>query len=431
MTTYYIYLFNIFSGLASITFCMYAVTLARNYSKNGRVYRQQIREWIPIFTCCMAAVAVDLLSILCSGNTEPGAFIVKELCDYAIFPLDFGLLVLFTRHFVFRVVGDRAARIWFRFCQFLFFVFMIPVLLTPFTGWVFYIDSNNLYHRGPAHTFTQILGLLIQIGDFMLILRVRKKLKRKVFVVYLLFIVIPLIALVLQTLIYGISIVHLSTTIVLIMIYLLVLDNYTRIIIEQEKALEEARINSMLSQLKPHFLYNSLTAIMAVEKNPPATRKAIADFAKYLRGNLDSIKDQNVIPFEKELNHIQTFLRLEKLTYGDLLEVVYDIETTGFPVPPRSIQLLVEFAVHQGVASRGEGRVVLKVREGIGEYRIIIEDNGRGIPEVPDNAPINLSFQRIREQLHRQVNGKMDIKSDGSGTKVTVIIPMKDSDADD
>ena len=90
-----------------------------------------------------------------------------------------------------------------------------------------------------------------------------------------------------------------------------------------KEELENSRITVMLSQIQPHFLYNSLTSVMDLcDNNPKEAKAAIADFADYLRGNLASLKTENLISFSTELEHIQKYLRLEKLRFRDELQIV-------------------------------------------------------------------------------------------------------------
>ena len=86
------------------------------------------------------------------------------------------------------------------------------------------------------------------------------------------------------------------------------LDHQASLKNEKLKAeLEQSRIAVMLSQIQPHFLYNSLTSVMDLcDSNPKQAKAAIADFADYLRGNLSSLKTENLISFRTELEHIQS-----------------------------------------------------------------------------------------------------------------------------
>ena len=98
--------------------------------------------------------------------------------------------------------------------------------------------------------------------------------------------------------------------------------------------LADSRISIMLSQIQPHFLYNSLNSIYYFcDKDPQAAKKAISDFSDYLRGSMDSLTRRTPIPFYKGLQHIKNYLTLEKIRFEDTLEIEWDIQTEDFMIP--------------------------------------------------------------------------------------------------
>ena len=126
--------------------------------------------------------------------------------------------------------------------------------------------------------------------------------------------------------------------------------------VEQEREINDMKIQIVLSQIQPHFLYNALTSIYRLcDVKPEAAKEAVSNFSKYLRGNLDSIKQTEMISFAEELKHLQAYLALEKIRYGDYLKVEYNIEVAGFFIPPLTVQPLVENAVNHGVSDLPDG----------------------------------------------------------------------------
>ena len=111
------------------------------------------------------------------------------------------------------------------------------------------------------------------------------------------------------------------------------------------------------SQVQPHFLYHSLTAIAQLCEQAPAEAKKAA-FAEYLRTNMNSLSAKGTVPFTTELKHIETYLYLEQLPFGDELFVDMDIETTDFRLPVLTIQPPVENAVKWGVGQAEDGGTV-------------------------------------------------------------------------
>lgn len=134
---------------------------------------------------------------------------------------------------------------------------------------------------------------------------------------------------------------------------------------EMEKQLLQSKISIMLSQIQPHFLYNSLTAIRQLcDIDPQKAKQAVTLFARYLRGNTESLTTAHCIPFEKELEHVKSYLALEQIRFEDELQVEYDIQAHGFLLPSLSLQPLVENAVRHGVSKKaGGGKVTIRTTE--------------------------------------------------------------------
>ncbi len=210
-----------------------------------------------------------------------------------------------------------------------------------------------------------------------------------------------------------------------------VMDHQASIKNKKMKAeLENSRITVMLSQIQPHFLYNSLTSVMDLcDRNPKQAKAAIADFADYLRGNLSSLKTENLISFGTELEHIEKYLRLEKLRFEDELEVVYDIRARDFMLPALSVQPLVENAVKHGVGQKiGGGTVTIHTTETENEYIICVTDDGVGFTEgeYADDGGTHVGIENIKKRLDMMINARLEMESKiGIGTKACIFIPKR------
>lgn len=199
---------------------------------------------------------------------------------------------------------------------------------------------------------------------------------------------------------------------------------------EHERALQaEHRIQIMMTQIQPHFLFNTLTAIRALcVKEPQAAAHTIGLFSAYLRQNLDSLNQTDVIPLSKEIEHTQLYTEIEMIRFPNI-RVEYDIRDEECCVPALTIQPLVENAVRHGVRSRKEGIIkVSAYREG-NEHLIIIEDNGIGFKEMPakDAGETHIGINNVRERLKQMCNGTMTIDSKpNEGTRVVLRIPTSE-----
>lgn len=199
---------------------------------------------------------------------------------------------------------------------------------------------------------------------------------------------------------------------------------------KMKEELENSRITVMLSQIQPHFLYNSLTCVMDLcDSNPKQAKAAIADFADYLRGNLSSLKSENLISFSAELEHIEKYLKLEKLRFMDELEIVYDIHSKDFMLPALSVQPLVENAVKHGVGKKiGGGTVTIHTTETEKDYIICVTDDGVGFTEgeYADDVSMHVGIENIKKRLDMMINASLEIESKiGVGTKACILIPKR------
>ena len=198
---------------------------------------------------------------------------------------------------------------------------------------------------------------------------------------------------------------------------------------QMQKELYEAKVSLMVSQIQPHFLYNSLTSIaMMCTKDPKTARTATINFADYLRGNMNSLKQKAPVPFPQELEHLKKYLMLEQMRFGDMLRIEYDIQATDFVIPLLSVQPLVENAVKHGVGMKEDGgTVTIATREEDDCYKVIITDDGVGFDTsvpVEDDGRSHVGMENVRQRLKELCNADVIIESEiGKGTVATIRIP--------
>ena len=199
---------------------------------------------------------------------------------------------------------------------------------------------------------------------------------------------------------------------------------------EMELKLQESKISIMLSQIQPHFLYNTLNSIYQLcETNPMLARRMVNSFSEYLRNNLSSLDEPGLIPFKIELEHIKTYLDIEKIRFDDNLEIEYDIECKDFLLPVLTVQPIVENAVKHGTSKkRGGGKVVISTREDNESYIIIVSDTGCGFDATikKDDGKKHVGIENVKQRLSNMCNGILIIESKiGDGTVVTIKIPKE------
>lgn len=305
-------------------------------------------------------------------------------------------------------------------------------VISPFTGSIFYVTDSG-YQRGPLFFISQLVPLLCYILFTALVIVYRKKLTRREVMFFLLYIFVPLGGGAAQMFLRGIAVVNIGVALALLFILVNIQFEHEIALRRQEKELAELRIDIMLSQIQPHFLYNALATISHLCKHDPEQAvTAIKEFSMFLRRNMDSLKNRNPIPFEQELNHVMNYLYLEQQRFQQRLRVVYDVTATDFLVPPLSLQPLVENAVRHGVLKKEDGGVVtIRTQETKEAYQVVITDNGIGMEKSKSFSDLgehaHIGIDNVRSRLETMVRGSLEIESDDAGTTVTMYIPKEEA----
>lgn len=319
--------------------------------------------------------------------------------------------------------------------------FIILSIVSFFNGIFFSYDACGNFVYGPLYGLVRVFDLIGIIWEILLVLRYKKILTLRVTLFLITFTVLPLAAMSLQFL-WDPTPEYLATTLSLVVIYILFHREIANRLIENEKQLAkaekqlyESRISVMLSQIQPHFLYNSLNAIRGLcRKDPEQAREAIGSFAEYLRGNMDSLNKREPIPFIRELSHIENYLKLEKFRFGDELKVNYDIKEKNFFIPALSVQPLVENAVKHGICEKENGGTLTLKTYRDGEYIVIeVSDDGIGFDAEKliseDKERSHIGIQNTRERLKQMIGASLTIESlPGKGTVAKIrFIPEEGS----
>jgi sensor histidine kinase YesM len=189
----------------------------------------------------------------------------------------------------------------------------------------------------------------------------------------------------------------------------------------------------MLSQIKPHFLYNALNTIKyLIKKDPKTAEQVVVKFSKYLRANMDSLTQKTPLPVEKELDHVSNYTDIEKHRFGDRLNVIYDIGCKDFVILPLTIQPIVENAIKHGINQKPEGgTVTVKTYEDEDSFYVDISDDGVGydINKKPDenDERSHVGINNIKIRLKEMLKATVEVESAvGVGTRVLIKIPKND-----
>ena len=195
---------------------------------------------------------------------------------------------------------------------------------------------------------------------------------------------------------------------------------------ETKTKLQDAQIRGMIQQIRPHFLYNTLTSVYVLcRDDPPRAMEVVQNFTDYLQANFNAIGATELISFSDELRHTKAYLAVESIRFGDKLSVDYDIKHSAFRLPPLSLQPLVENAVKYGV---GKGyhpvHIQINTRAEKDCAVLTVQDDGPGFdPKIVDDEAY-AGIRNVRSRLTLMCGGSLEIQSSTvGGTTVTVTIP--------
>lgn len=195
-----------------------------------------------------------------------------------------------------------------------------------------------------------------------------------------------------------------------------------------EAELKESRVAIMLSQIQPHFIYNTLGTIERMcLKNPEKAFELVRNFSLYLRGNFRELDSVTPIRFAEELKHVEYYVNIEKVRFPDM-NIEYDVETTDFVLPALSVQPLVENAVKHGLMRLETGGTVLvRSYETDTHFCVEVKDDGVGFDtKLPIEEKTHVGLRNIRGRLKAMVNGELIIESQiNTGTRAVILIPKE------
>lgn len=195
--------------------------------------------------------------------------------------------------------------------------------------------------------------------------------------------------------------------------------------------LKNSRIVLSMSQIRAHFVFNVLNAISGMCKyDPEKADETVVTFARYLRSNVDILEEDSLVPFYTALCHLEDYLKLEKIRFGDKVRFETDLEMENFQLPSLILQPVVENAIKHGLMPKPQGGVVtLRTWEENGNICISIRDDGVGFDTSVHCHKNAVGLSNVKFRLEQMVNGAMTVESTpGEGTVVTFAIPCKEAE---
>ncbi len=195
-----------------------------------------------------------------------------------------------------------------------------------------------------------------------------------------------------------------------------------------EGQLAKAQLQALQMQLHPHFLFNTLNSISALVRNDPEIAdEMIQRLGDFLRITLEhaSVTD---LTLSEELEFVTCYLQIEEVRFSDRLKTSLDIapDARNVRVPKLILQPLVENAIRHGIANRpSAGRIDITARRVDGHLRIVVRDDGPGMPGSPKTGIGLGNTQERLKQLYGNAHRLALENSPDGGLAVTLELPVE------
>ena len=192
--------------------------------------------------------------------------------------------------------------------------------------------------------------------------------------------------------------------------------------------LTESRVSTMMSQIRPQFIYNTLGSIEQLcNIDPRKAGELVHNFAKYLRGNFGELDNPKPILMSQEMEHVHHYISIENVRFPDMT-FSFEMKSGDFHIPALTVQPIVENAIKHGLMKLQKGGTIRVVSyETDTHYCVTVEDDGVGFDTgVLLEERKHVGIRNIRGRLKAIVNGTLEIESkEGVGTKVLITIPKE------
>ena len=421
------------SGLVISILCLIFSIFLRNISKWFRYF------FTTLFAVLFIYISSVLICHLSLGQARPSHALISRITMY-LYSITSSLMIPMLTTLLLKYCGVnwRKSKAMYLVIG-IWTVYLIILTSTWFDDSIYYITDKNVYHRGPLFPLLSAPSIILMTVTFIMVLHNRKRLTRKQTIVFMLYVLFPLVAMILQTFFYGILFIPFGASLAVLIMYISLYIDQVHTSATQAEKINKQKTEIMMLQMRPHFIYNTLTSIYYLcEQDPNMAQRAIGDFTVYLRKNLSAIGKDDLIPFTDEMEHTKAYLAVEKTRYENLLFVDYDFAHTDFKLPPLTLQPIVENAVKHGLDPELPAlHISIKTFKNETGNVIRVTDTGPGFTE-PENYSFDtdlatdqlkspsdhIGISNVSRRLKSICNGTLEIKpGEDGGTIVTITIP--------
>ena len=394
------------------------------------VITPDIENWnrkffITLFTTLTLLVIsyfADSFLLLCSNVAMAGKILV--FFQYLLIPATMFMFTIFLLHCC--EENWRKSKIFYS-ALITLVIFLILLVINQFTGIFYYVTEENIFYRNEFHSILMLPFILIAVLNLFAVVKRRKILSRKYFQSFMVNTLPMTFAIFFHTIIFNPLVIALGITFSALGMFVIILIDHVEKFLRQQREISNQQANILVLQMRPHFIYNTMTSIYYLcAQNPKQAQKVTLDFTNYLRKNFMAIAYEGTILFSEELEHTKAYLSIEQAQFEENLFVEYDTPYINFKIPPLTLQPIVENCVKHGLDLDSEPlRILILTRETKSGNVIIVEDNGVGFE--PDDSRENFALKNIQKRLEMFCGGNLKIyPREGGGTIVKILIPRKE-----
>jgi two-component system sensor histidine kinase AlgZ len=192
-------------------------------------------------------------------------------------------------------------------------------------------------------------------------------------------------------------------------------------------AITEARLQALQARIRPHFLFNSINAVLSlIRSDPRRAETALEDLAELFRVLMAD--NRQLVPLQGEIDLCHQYLALETLRLGERLRIVWDIDpaATDTLVPPLLLQPLLENAVYHGIEPSSEGGEIVIDIDRIGnEVHLMLSNPFNRANQRQSGNKMALNNIRERLALHFDAEGQLKIRTVDQQYQVHIVIPYR------
>ena len=420
------------SELCGCVICFFIIIsfgVRREYtSRSGRI---MMWMYVVIFTLLFS----DAFAWIYRGVEGTTGYWMVRISNFGAFLSSYSLLVFYMLFLYSRFTPAEQKKMnpWVNFIILICIAGAMALIVNCFNPFFYYFDAHNRYHRAGGYYPLLTVGIIVDITDMVFLFKNRREFSREGFLSMGSYILLPGISMIILMFYYGISLVNLSVMVSMIYMTIVTYREHYEEMLRDEQELSRLKQKILISQIGPHFIYNSLSTIRHLCRTAPSEAiAAIDEFSAYLRTDIEALKTDKCVPFEEETENVRNYLALEKRRFGKRVNVVWQIHEKDFEIPAMSLQPIVENAVKHGITKRKEGGTVTITSEKTetGDIIITVKDNGVGFDydgqTEYDSEHSHIGIDNVRNRLELMCGGNLSVKGiKDIGTNAVITIPAK------